>query len=248
MEKGFSNPEKLECGVPQGSILGPLLFLLYANDMLGDVGCEMPLYADDTCLVFQAKDLDTLSDRLNTEFNQLCDWFVDNKLSIHFGEDKTKSILFTGKNRSNADKLNISRVRIKVAQHKKINYFGCLFDEKSSGESMALKVIERINGRLKFVWLKHKFLTSALRRLLCNALIQPHFDYASSAWYPNLQNKLSDKLQVCQNKSIRFCLSLGNRSHIGIKEFKEINWLPFRARFEQNFATHIFKQQNKLAP
>ena len=53
---------------------------------------------------------------------------------------------------------------------------------------------------------------------------------------------------MCQNKCIRFCLSLGNRSHIGISEFKEINWLPVRARFEQNVATHIFKQQNKLAP
>jgi hypothetical protein len=65
--------------------------------MPGAVNCEMLLYADDTCLVFQAKDLDTISDGLNTEFNKLCDWFVDNKLSIHFGEDKTKSILLTGK-------------------------------------------------------------------------------------------------------------------------------------------------------
>ena len=92
------------------------------------------------------------------------------------------------------------------------------------------------------------FLTPPLRRLLCNALIQPHFDYASSPWYPNLQKRLSDKLQICQNKCIRFCLSLGNWSHIGIREFKEINWLPVRARFEQNVTTHIFKQQNKLVP
>ena len=95
VEKSFSEPGKLECGVPQGSILGPLLFLLYVNDMPGAVNCEMLLYADDTCLVFQAKDLDTISDRLNTKFNKLCDWFVDNKLSIHVGEEKTKSILFT---------------------------------------------------------------------------------------------------------------------------------------------------------
>ena len=83
-------------------------------------------------------------------------------------------------------------------------------------------------------------------RLLCNALIQPNFDYASSAWYPNLQNEFSDKLQICQNKFIRFCMSFGNRSRIGIREFKEINCLPVRARFEQNVTTHIFKQHNKL--
>ena len=118
---------------PQGFILGPLLFILYVNDTPGTVGCEMLMYADDTCLVFQAKDLDTISDRLNTEFNKLCDWFVDNKLSIDFGEDKTKSIHFTGKNRPNADNLNISRDSIKVAQHKEITYLGCLFDENPLG-------------------------------------------------------------------------------------------------------------------
>ena len=106
---------------------------------------------------------------------------------------------------------------------------------------MALKVIEKINGRLKFLWRKNKFLTPLLKLLLWNALIQPHFDYASSAWYPNLQKKLWDKLHIFQNKSITFCLSLGNRSHIWIQEFKEINWLPVRARFEQNVTTHIFK-------
>ena len=87
-------------GVPKGSILGPLLFLLYINDMTGAISCEMLLYADDTCLVFQAKDLDTISDKLNMEFNKLCDWFVNNKLSINFGDDKTKSMLFSGKNRT----------------------------------------------------------------------------------------------------------------------------------------------------
>ena len=68
--------------------------------------------------------------------------------------------------------------RTEVAQHKEINYLGCLFDEKCTGESMELKTIDKINGRLKFLWRKNKFLTPPLKRLLCNALIQPHFDYA----------------------------------------------------------------------
>ena len=120
--KSFSDPGKLECGVPQGSILGPLLFLLYVNDMPGAVSYDMLLYADDTCLIFHAKDLSSLSEKLNSEFNNLCDWFVDNKLSIHFGEDKTKSILFSVRNRPKDDRLNITRGSINVSQYKEVNY------------------------------------------------------------------------------------------------------------------------------
>ena len=61
-----------------------------------------------------------------------------------------------------------------------------------SGESMANKIISKVNARLKFLHWKNKYLTPNLRRLLCNALIQPHFDYACSAWYPNLSKKLKN--------------------------------------------------------
>ena len=107
---------------------------------------------------------------------------------------------------------------------------------KTSGESMATKIIGKINGRIEFLYRKNKFLNSSLRRLLCNALVQPHFDYACSAWYPNLTQNLNKKLQTTQNKCIRFCLQLGNRSHIGVTEFKQINWLPIRERFGQCIA------------
>ena len=90
----LSKPGNLNCGVPQGSILGPLLFLLYVNDMPQSVSCDLLLYADDSCLVYSDKEFDNIETKLNDNFNSLCDWFVDNKLSIHFGEDKTKSILF----------------------------------------------------------------------------------------------------------------------------------------------------------
>ena len=56
------------------------------------VDCELLLYADDTCLIFQHRDITKIETTLNKNFSMLCDWFVDNKSSIHFGEDKTKSI------------------------------------------------------------------------------------------------------------------------------------------------------------
>ena len=93
----FSTSSDLRCGVPQGSTLGPLLFLLYINDMPQAIDCDLFLYADDTCLLFQHKDLERIKDELTKNFSNICDWFVDNKFSIHFGEGKTKSILFSTK-------------------------------------------------------------------------------------------------------------------------------------------------------
>ena len=63
------------------------------------VDCDLFLYADDRCLLFQHKDLEQIKKELTKNFSNNCDGFVDNKLSIHFGEDKTKSILFSTKNR-----------------------------------------------------------------------------------------------------------------------------------------------------
>ena len=88
-----------------------------------------------------------------------------------------------------------------------------------SGEPMALKVIKKINGKLDFIFKKNKYLTKELRRMLCNALIQLHFDYACPAWYPNLDEKMKKKIQIMQNICIRFCLKLDKMHHVSEKEF-----------------------------
>ena len=62
-----------------------------------------------------------------------------------------------------------------------VTYLGCILDENPSGEAMALQVIKKINARLRFLYKKNRFLSQPLRRLLCNAIIQSHFDYMCSA-------------------------------------------------------------------
>ena len=169
--------------------------------------CNLFLYADDTCLACQHKDINKIEKQLNKDFENICDWFVDNKLSIHFGDDKTKSILFATKFKiKKVRKLNIKYGDIQIKQHSKVKYLGCMLDETMSGETMLLSVINKVNNKLKFPYQKNRFLTLILRRLLCNALIQPHFDYACSPWYPNLTKKLRNRIQTSQNKCIRFCL------------------------------------------
>ena len=96
---------------------------------------------------------------------------------------------------------------------------------------MALNVIDKVNSRLKFLHRQNRFLTPSLRRLLCNALIQLLFDYACTAWFPNLSKKLRLRLQATQNKCIRFCLQLDKMSRICVNEFLELNWLNVHDRY-----------------
>ena len=101
-------------------------------------------------------------------------------LSIYFREDQAKLIVFASKfKRKNIQKLNIKYVDIQIKQHSKVKYLGCLLDETMSGEAVALNIIIKLNNKLKVLHHKNSFLTLALRPLLSNALIQPHFNYAS---------------------------------------------------------------------
>ena len=76
----------------------------------------------------------------------------------------------------------------------KVTHLGCILDETLSGGPMALKALNKINGKLKFLYCKNSFLTTC--GMLCNALIQPHFDYVCSAWQPNLNEKQKKKIQI----------------------------------------------------
>ena len=113
---------------------------------------------------------------------------------------------------------------------------------------MAIKAIKKINSKLSFLCRQRKYLDPHLRRLLCNALIQPHFDYGCTSWYPLINKRLRNKLQVAQNKCIRFCLNMPARSHISHEEFKNINWLPTKDRVDQCIALNVFKYWSKTAP
>ena len=104
-----------------------------------------------------------------------------------------------------------------------MTYLGCVLDECLARESMAMLACKKVTSKLKILYRKNRFLSKDLRRrLLCNALIQPHFDYAFAAWYPTLNKKYRNKLKALQNKCIRFCFQLDNRDHIGTEHFDKI--------------------------
>ena len=204
------------------------------------VNSDILLYVDDTCLIYMGKDITTIEEQLNTDFSSFCDWFIDNKLSVHFGDEKTKSILFETKRQLKQQRDFERRCGdIEIKQHSKVTYLGCILDNNLSGESMATKILSLVNNRLKFLCREQKFLTLPLRRLLCNSLIQPHYGYACSAWYPSLSKRLSKKIRTSQNKCIRYCLNLDKKVHVGINEFIRINWLPTKERVAQ--CTHFYR-------
>ena len=159
-ENVFSQRIIVPSGVPPGSIFGPLLFLIYINDLSQAVKCIFFLYADDTCLICQHNDVNKTDKQLNKDFESIYDWFVDNKLIIHFGDDKTKSILFAIKFKiKNVEKLNIKCGDIQFKQHSKVKYLVHMLDKTMFGETMVLFVINKINKKLKLLYRKNRFLT-----------------------------------------------------------------------------------------
>ena len=92
-------------------------------------------YADDTCIVFQHKNITEVEKQLLSDFSSLCDWFVDNRLSIHFDQHKTKSILIGTKHKLlNAKALNIVYNGNEIEQYAKVKYLWCILDQSFSGE------------------------------------------------------------------------------------------------------------------
>ena len=107
---------------------------------------------------------------------------------------------------------------IKIKEYSKVAYLDCELDKNLSGEAKALKIIKKFDRlRLRFLFSKNRYLSLYLKRLLWNAIIQPHFDYDCSNWCSNLNKKFKCKLRSIQNKWIRFCLYRNSRSHIGVK-------------------------------
>ena len=96
-----------------------------------------------------------------------------------------------------------------MKQHKEVKYFRYIFDCNLSGGTMAVKALNKMNCRSRFLYGKQNVINAPLRRLLCNLL---------TMWFPNLTKTLSNKIQCTLNKCIQFCLNLSNRANVGKRE------------------------------
>ena len=111
-------------------------------------------------------------------------------------------------------KLKITCNNKQIHSTDSVTYLGAELDQSLSGEAMGSKIIKKASSRLRYLYRKGKYLTSHAKKLLASALIQCHFDYASSFWYAGLTQKTKSKLQVSPNQIIQFILNLPQRAHI----------------------------------
>ena len=149
----MSDYSDVTCGVPQGSILGPLLFSIYVNDMVQSVTCDLYLYADDSALVVSGKSPADIEFRLSQELEALSHWLEENRLSLHLG--KTESILF-GFNQwlKQTNNLNISCNGINVNAKDSVKYLGVTLDQNMSCSKMGTAVIKKVNSKIKILYRK----------------------------------------------------------------------------------------------
>ena len=232
----------ISCGVPQGSILGPLLFLCYINDMIIsiDPDCKLMLYADDSTILFSHKDPSVISQKLGQVLESCSNWLVDNKLSLHLG--KTECIIFGSKRKiKNVENFSVECSGQIIKSQESVKYLGINIDQSVSGEAIANNIIQKANSRMKFMYRNGSCLNQNCRKILCSALIQCHFDYSSSSWYSGLSQRLKNKLQITQNKMVRYILNLEPRTHIGQTELGSLNFLNVECRVKFLKLCHVHK-------
>ena len=169
-----------------------MLFLIYVNDIPSAVKCKLLLYADDSALIVPGNNTKEIQQELSNELESIRKWLIDNKLSPHFG--KTESILFASKR--NLHKKNLdSSPRHVLSCRTKVKYLGVELDQSLAGDCIADKIISKSNSKLKFLYRQTRDVNLETKKMLTAALIQCHFDYASSSWYSGLTKNYKARLQ-----------------------------------------------------
>lgn len=234
-------------GVPQGSILGPQLFLIYINDMHISLNCRLALYADDSALIFSHKNCDIISEQLSNELSNCKKWLTDNKLSLHVG--KTECMLFgSSKRLKRVRDFQISCDGIAVKQVTSVTYLGVKLDQNVKGKVHVADVIRKCVGRVSFLYRNSALLDVNCRRILCSALIQPYLDYCCSSWYSSLTKQLRLRLDTLQNRMVRFIFSRDGMSHVDTGDLRQLSWLTVPDRVKYFKLIHVFKIRQGTAP
>ena len=201
----LSSQSNLLCGVPQGSILGSLLFLIYINDLPNCLKFTTPcLYADDTQIFTSSFDIGVLANNINSDLKSLSDWLTVNKLPFHPLKTKLMVVGSTyNLNTKSGDLSHVISIDNNLVSPVTFNKcLGVLLDEKLTFETNIEYTCKKACAGIGALRRIKPFVPFCILVTLYRSLVQPYFDYCSPLW-DTCGKQLKYKLQKIQNRAAR---------------------------------------------
>ena len=185
----------IKSGVPQGSILGPILFLLYINDI---ENCSklisFILFADDTNIFYSNKCLKTLSNIIQTEIDKVAEWLNVNKLSLN--TTKTKVILFRSPNKKPSQIIKININGKNIEQVKTTTFLGIIIDECLTWKDHTAKVTKKIVRASGIIAKMRHFVNQNSLKLIYYALVYPYLIYCNLTWGNTYKSRIQKIMNI----------------------------------------------------
>ena len=241
----ISSHLKVTCGVPQGSVLGPLLFLIYINDLpKSSKKLSFYLFADDTNIYFESENLSQLEKVVNNELKHIKKWLDVNKLALNV--DKTNFIIFHSRQHSLSKSVNIKIGKEHVKQAKYVKFLGLLLDENLSWRyhlSELRKKLARTSGI--FLKIRHLLPTSVLVSLYYS-LFASFLQYGIIVW--GLTHDTFIKPIYILQKKVLKAITFKNSSSPSTPIFYDLKILKLYDLFHLKLLTLVYECINLISP
>ena len=241
-----SETAKISIGVAQGSILGPLLFVIYVNDLPNVLeSCHVTLFADDTVLYCSSKCPKLLQQKLNSDLTRVCDWLKTNHLTINIKKSKFM-LIGSGPRLSRLSTSLVTSVGdAPLEEVESYKYLGVMISNNLTWHDHIEFIKSKINKKLGLLKRIKNYLPLHSRILFYNSYILPSFDYADTVWGDRGNETLMADLQILQNKVARIILDLDYGSSAS-SALKKLAWKDLKTRRIVNRLILIYKCKNNL--
>lgn len=237
-----SNEESITYGVPQGSILGPLLFLIYINDLSSlSENCQTILFADDANLLFSSRNKEHLVRDINNELNIIQEWMNINELSLNL--KKTEYIIYktTTKKVSN---LNIKIGNVPIERVQSVKFLGVKFDELLSWKSHVDHIRQKMARSIGIILKTRKKFNSSTMITMYYSFVYPYINYCNHVWGNTYITNLKPII-LLHKKIIRIVTGSPYLSHTEplMKEFNLLNLISINKLTRTTFMYRCLNNQ-----